>query len=561
MIFVNSIYELQFYHNNGLPCYCDHIVYASDLMLQGLLNEGNGAYGIQIFVYSADGLTQYEDATTYFQYMFATASNGQDYFTLQLKTFSPAMCLHKCWILRVIVTGLTTPITYFDKYTERYCQSSCCDIPRGITYSQPDISGDSEVIGEIVPDLPPDRPTAECGTFLIRLTSIFQCVDNFGDYYFGEPPTILSGTYLDYQIVNNFKGRIVPRPREIKRDISYNCDLQRSESARQYLLEGYEYFPAWKMVEIENQLHANILNVSDFITQKNYQWDGGAAFDKVSGARDCDEVFKLETTLRDCFIRQIFGCSSNCSTDSQITFIIPGQAQGYFYDENLNVIGDYEDLLTYYASIEGVTVVENIDISSSASCGLYAVFIVDGLGYIPTSFYYSYPTQANRVFGQTGIDISEYCDTQGATCGVPAIGSISYADMDCDAPVIGTVTYSDVEPAECTIEDYGYWNVDNVFSVSSNYLGQVTFDIRTERGTGKVAGQDEEISGEVIGQISAACWPLTRPVVIDSTVNPALPVDTSFIIDTNGFIYFYGSIEIAISYTVTIEYTGLIYNQ
>lgn len=559
MIFIPSIYDLEYYTSKFPVCFCDYIVYASDVQAQAPIS-GSGSYSIQIFTYSADGLTSYEDSTAYFTYFFAR-SQGQDYFAIQLKTFTVPMCTHACWILRVLVTDLGTGLVCFDKYTERYCQASCCDVPRGIEWAQAGIVGEPDIVGgRDVPDLPPSRPADTCGNPLIRLTGIFQCVSYFEGLYFGMPQTLISGTYFDFTLINNFRGRIVARPREITRDVSYNCVLQRSSSARQFLLEGFEYFPAWKMNEIENLLHADLITVSDFITSKDYQYFGDTPFAKVEGARDCDEVFKLQTTLSECFIRQIFGCTSNCDTDTAQTFIIPGQAYGYFYDENFQIIGDYDSLLAYYRGYPGVTRVDDVEIYTSASCGLYAVFVVDGEGYIPTSFYFGFPTQTNRVFGQSDIDITEYCDTQGVQCAVVEVGNIIYEDMVCAEPVIGTITYSDIAPESCEIVSYGYWSVDGGFSVSSNYLGQIQFDIRSSRGTGQAAGQSENINGEVIGQISAACWP-TSPRTINNSIVPTLPDGWSFVVDTNGFIYFYGTVDIDISYTVTVEFSGLIYNQ
>lgn len=561
MIFVNSIYSLQYY--NATPpglCYCDHIVYASDMLLQSTLN-GSGAYSYQVYVYSADGLTQYEDASNYFRCFFGRTNSGQDYFTLQLKAFSPAMCLYACYILRVIITDTDAGVVIFDKYTERYCQSSCCDVPREITHTQDSITISA---GGLDPGNPgvnavPDVPRDECGNPLIRLTTSFTCVDSFDGFFFGEPATLLGGDYFDFDIVSNFKGHILPRPREIKRDVSYNCVLQRSESAKQYQLEGFEYFPAWKMIEIENQLHANTIIVSDFITVKSYQYDGGVAFAKPEGARDCDEIFKLDTMLRDCFIRQIFGCNTACNSSAAQTFIIPGAYQsGFFYDENLQVIGDYDALLAYYAQY-GIST--NIDIYVSASCGLYAVFTVDGSGYIPTSFYFSNTSQANRVFGQTGIDVSEYCSTAGAQCGFPQIGTITYADMACDAPVTGVISYSDVAPTECAITDFGYWDVSEAVSTSSNTLGQVTFDITTSRLAGEESGTVVYVAGEIIGLMGGDCRPLDAPVILDSSNNGVLPDDVSIIIDVNGFIYFYGNLTVSESNDITVDYDGLIYNQ
>lgn len=562
MVFRDSIYQLQFYSPPAapIPCYCENVFAPTDLMLQGMLYDGNGVYAIKIQSYSADGLTLYADDTIYFNSFFGRTNTGQDYFQTQLKTFSPEMCEHQCYIFRVTVTQNGGAVVLFDKWTEKYCQVGCCTPAYDITGAQDDIIGPANPGTISVDRIRPTYPVNTCGTRLIRLTSTFQCVDYFDNEVYGNSATTLSGTAFPFTKVTYFTGRIVSRPREIKRDISYNCNLQRSESARPYLLEGYDFFPAWKMVEIENQLHADYIAVNDFVSdERAYQFDGGSAFAKVQGARDCDEVFKLNVILRDCFIRQIFGCSPACNTSALQTFIVPGVYQGgNFFTEGQQMVGSYSDLLDYYRSQSGITSVTDVDVSG-LSCQIYKTFTVEGTGYVPTSFYFDFATQYNRVFGRTNITIDEYCAALGNQCDKPDIGAITYSDMSCDAPAIGTITYSDISPETGTITSYDPYIIDGGMTAISNYSGNVTFDIKSSAPSGGVAGETVTITNQIIGVIGGNCRPLSGRF-IDNTTVVTLPTGTNFYIDTNGFIFFTGMIRLAVDSVVTVEYIGIFYN-
>lgn len=138
MIWIDNINQL-WVHRKGVndPCYCEYLVYPSDILLQGILdtNTSNG-FNYKVYIYNTDGV-ELEDATSYFSFYSAINPNGKKYFNLTCNAFSPAMCLNKCYILRVVVTDYDD-IVWFDRLTEQYCQTDCCDIPREIG-----IGGDS----------------------------------------------------------------------------------------------------------------------------------------------------------------------------------------------------------------------------------------------------------------------------------------------------------------------------------------------------------------------------------------------------------------------------------
>lgn len=132
MIWINDISQLWVNRKkDSEPCYCEYLVYPNDIMLQGLLHT-NVSSGLTatIYIYDTNG-NQLEDATAYFSFYSGINPKGGKYFNVTCNAFSPAMCLHKCYILRVTVKD-ADDIVWFDSFTEQYCQTDCCDIPRGI---------------------------------------------------------------------------------------------------------------------------------------------------------------------------------------------------------------------------------------------------------------------------------------------------------------------------------------------------------------------------------------------------------------------------------------------
>lgn len=547
MVWRDSLFDLDYYNPlpSGLPCYCETLVFPTDMLLQGIFAPGNFTYDLFLRVYSADGVTLYEDATSYFDYFFGVNPiTGQHYFTARLKSYSPAMCSHQCFVVRAtVVSGF---VDVFDKWTERYCQFSCCDIVRSVTISQAGlVSGDSETTAVTTPTNPKQSP---CGDVFITLRTTYDCYDKFTGEYYGEPNTIISGSYFPYEIISNFRGRVVRRPRDITREYSYNCRLQRVEAAPTYLLEGFEYFPSWKMYEIEGQLASTQIYVDDV----RYEFNGGIVFEQL---HDCFEVFKLIAPLNGCIVRQVFGCDTTCSpalnyNDSNKLFILPANYQAgsespavspdFFYDETGVLRAyDYDGFLDYIRSLNGVTSVDDIDISG-LDCEPYAVFTVTGSGYIPTSFYYRSVLQSNRVFGIVVSSLDEVCNFVPVTCAKPEFGTIVVADDTCDAPTFGTITVDDMSVTPVTITGFGDWSVDGAEEANVyNYL--VTFTLNVGNPNYPEAGSPPQFivfSGEKIGVIGPEARPTTN-VALDEN-NSNMPAGTALVIEPTGVIRFSG---------------------
>lgn len=575
MTWFDNIKDLQYYHQpKDVPCYCDAVGYPFDMYLQGQL-QGNGNYSVSLYVYSADGLTQYENATTYFDVYTGIMPNGVHFFNARLKSFSPAMCAHECYIIKAVVSQ-SGGMTVFEKYTERYCQNNCCDVPRNITLEQTGFSpmvisnpGNDPIVSGSSIDLTLDPtifiPTGNCGEQLIRIISVFDCIDNFTGDFYGTPTTVLSGTAsFEYRKITTIKGRIVRRPREITREMSYNCKLQRSESTAQYLLEGFEYLPPWKMYEIENQLHANKLYIDDFAGVREYQYAGGTPMKQIS---KCFELFKLEATLQDCTQRQVFGCAENCTKPtnfdgSNIMFAIPASYNdGGFYNSNKEHIAtDYTGLMDYLRTQTGATAVNDVN-TVTMNCTPYKVVSVTSEGQIDSHIYHDAPVASNKISGKTVSNINDLCGGLPVICIKPVAGTITIATFICVTPVNGTVIVENIHVTPFTINGYGTWEQQPAHTTGYVYNNQVTFSLMVINNT-ITEDPDAPGAGVPVYETIAVMGGMARPsaMIELNSSNNALPENVSITIDQLGRIMYYGPTTSSTISSTTIHLTNLTYN-
>lgn len=552
MIWISHIEDLQYYRQpKGVPCYCEFLVYPQDLQLQAHLSPIAGIESLTIYIYTPDGVTNLGDITSYFEYYFATNPvTGQRFFNARLKTFAPLMCAHPCFILRAVASDV------FDKYTERYCQASCCDIPRDVSIRQaglsdpaPLVSGQpiGDPIGQEPP--PPPIPATDCGEPLVRLTTWFDCYDNFTGEYYGN-----AGGWA-FRKISNFKGKLAERPRAIERQTSYNCTLHRSESYKPWVLTGFEYFPPWKMREIENQLHANHISVTDFIKpEQELAYAGGTPFSQVS---TCIEMFRFNTTLQECTQRQLFGCNEPCNNDGSL-FALPDdyiEGEGLYSENGLLIGRSYEDLLIWFRNQDGITSVTDLTeqysspATSPLECFPQGAFYVEGNGLIPTFFYYNSKTPGNRVYGIPGTNPELLCN--GNTCAMPVLGSYEVAKGGCSTPELGSYEVSESTPTELAITDYGAWVQNDDETDAGLSVNTVTFRLKTINDT--ITGIENTLfAGEILGSITAAGRPsVPRWIDIDA--------DTAVSIDTNGVIRYYGyGITNETDTTITIPFVNYV---
>lgn len=585
MQWFESKYDLQYYNQpEGVECYCEALVKPADMMLQGMLPPVPGnSYTMHIDVYSADGNTFYESATAYFKYFFGSIPDGRRYFNAQLKSYSPAMCLHECYVLNVYVTN-TAGGQVFNQWTERYCIADCCDEVTGITFTQTDVTapyrpapfilGNGTPVtptpvsptGPVTPSTPPKGPASNCGDAYITVTSWFDCYDKFTGDYYGDPKDVYSGSAFQYRKITNIKGLVRVLPREIKREYSVNCRLQRVESTTQYQLIGFNIFAGWKMRELEDQLHASHIVVNNYNNiNRHVEYAGGTPFGLVQVGFNCTPMYKLDATLNDCTMSQIFGCGDKCSTEGSapLGLVIPAaQGMQQYYDENKNYLGNTaEELINYYATRPGV---ENVEVLNEEDydCSFAAAFIVYGTEYIPTSVYVNGTRARNRVFGQSVAAMNELCRLIKPACATPYVGTVYMEDVVCAIPVIGTV-FSEAYPEEnLYINSLGDWELIDAESVATRSQNVVVlkFDVFSEDYTYDGTDPEAELPfvSDDVAYISAGGWPRAA-ITFSHANNDSIPVDGLLIINTDGRISYTGPVTTADLTGSHIQITNIIY--
>ncbi len=569
MIWLSNIKDLQYYNQpKGVPCYCEHLVYSSDMYLQGNFNPVNGTYGIKLYVFSADGLTQYEDATNYFDvYFAANNTTGRHYFNARLKQFSPAMCAHECFIIKAVVTAATTYYitTVFSKYTERYCQTECCDVASGITFDQNSLVAGTAT-GTI--DIPAEAGVTACGEPLIRIISKHDCYNIFADEYFGAPDVVISGNAnFHHTKITSCKGRLLRKPREISRTLTFNCKLQKVESTPTYLLECFDFFPPWKMYEIEGQFHAKEIYIDDYKTYRQYQLPEGEVFKQVN---KCVELYKLETVLQGCPQRQIHGCGEPCSGSGgysgfQQFLAVPANYSGgfFFADSKEKVAADVAGLMDYFRTYDGMVSVEEIDMTGVTN-GFHAVIGMTGSGYLPSSIYYDNTSVTKRIYSFHADTIEEIADRAlEDNCATPTQGDVTVFATTCITPETGEVIITPITAETIMITSHGDWVIDEPDTTASVYNSQVSLSISVQNTTIIPTGvpEDDELflNQEVIGIIAGAGRP-TVPVVLDSS-NNNLSNEQVISIDEYGVIRYSGEPTLyEEGVGINIQFSNLVYN-
>jgi hypothetical protein len=537
MNLVSNIDQLDYYNTpDQWDCYCEYLAYPSDLVLQDFINtNASSGFDLKVFVMSADGLTTYEEATSFFSWYIFTVGS-QRLYNLRLNSYSDAMCENLCWILRIEIT--IGEVTKYIKYTNRYCQTICCDVPRGITFEAAGFS-ETQSFAETVP-----IPMGQCGSPLIRIQVEFDCVNNQLGEYFALPTNVLQGTAsFSFIKITNIAGQILQKPSDITRTISYNCTLQRSEVFKVYDIQSTGVagtFPRWKLNELQGMFTAPVIVISDFIETKQYQFQGGTI---ALVPHDCWDIYRLQAVLQSCPIRQTFGCNENCEEINSLTFLVPqSYAGGSFYSESQQQIGNYSDLLLYYAAFGQVS---DVDYPNT-----YNGFTVTGSGYIPTNFYFDGIIPRNRVYG-TNNPVAPVI-----ACDMPVIGTPETYEMTCAVPVLGTEESHEVDGV-ANIANILDWEVDSDSKVDlSPRWGRMNLET-----TNDLVIEESPLTyfaNEPIGKIEALGAPNVAQTFTQSD-NPSIPIDSYVVIDTNGLITYSGYPTSYSGEGATITITNLYY--
>jgi hypothetical protein len=565
MVFFDSIYKLQYYNTPaGMPCYCEQLVYANDMTFQIPIYTGStSGFTVQFYVYSVDGLTQLETSTAYFdRYIFTY--NGQKYLNARLKQFSPAMCANKCYIIRVLITA--NNITVFDGYSQQFCQNQCCDIPRGITQDSDgndfQIPADQPTDEALPPDEPPSTtidpngmpvpPTSGCGDPIIRLITWADCLDAYGRFY-GTPTNVLLGNAtFAYKNITNLVGRAVQRPRDITRETSFNCRLQRAETATQYLLEGFEGFPTWKMDELEKGFTCNNIIIDDFIsTPLSYQWDGGRMFEHVQNS-NCLEIFRLNTTLRGCYRRVTYGCTPECTVANTGFIAIPaGFQRNYYSDSGLKVANDFESLLVWLNAIQGVTAEEVSTAGLPCSDSIYKLIELSGDGILPASIYYEAKIPEYRANLLRTDNINDVCSLFPQTgCDMVEFGTPVVTEFVIDPADFGTPIVTEVTPESITLTAASDWTAGAPFE-ALQYTGSAMV-LNIDISTTLFNGADTYFNNVLFAYIAPEGRPsITQNIAIGSNLVS---------VGSNGEIRYTGQVTSGDGSSITLTLLSLMYN-
>jgi hypothetical protein len=513
-----------------------------DLMLQANLPYSlNAGYTFNINAYSPDGNTNIGNFTSSFDWFYGTAPDGRAYFNARMNNFPPELCA-QCFVLRISIRRVGDILYLFDKYTDVYCIDNCCTVASGISIT--DGGNPVTVISSTQANTPTSGDISyldSCGRSLLRMEFVFPCGEVFSGLYFGPPKTVTAGYSGGFQLrrILNIKGTFRRLPRQITRQISRNCRVQKSETYRVYELQSYEEFPAWKMDEIESMLCAPNI----YVNGVEYVYPGGDTPFRMLRPKLVNSTYAFKTVMHDCTRWQLFGCTDDCTTTrGTVRSFGLRTAANQYYDENGRLIGyTYDDLLAYFASLDGATGVTDIA-DPTVDVDFYKVFTVSGTGIVPSFFYADRAVYSNRIYG---IDLGDTPDYNrlfpDSGCAVPVISDISIDTNSCATPEIDSISVDDTESITGTVQNYGDWTAasDGNSLVLADYT--VSLNLVTQN-----PGIDDDGSGEVfltneiIGFLPKEFRP-TVQTVITSSVNASIPDGSNLVIEIDGRLKWYGA--------------------
>lgn len=519
----------------GAPCYCEKIMYASDMAFQLSPDSQqfyNLATSIVINVCDPEG-NILEDATSYFDWW--TASIGsRKYLTARLKTYSPAMCANSCFRISITINAvlIVTPIPVFTGYSDLYCLDSCCDLPGGIIIGDRAGSRDMAYVG------------SDCSKPTVRLRGIFPCYDHEGNYY-GLPSAIISGTTaFAYSPVQVFEGVVNQNMREITVQASYNCKVQRTESFRSWQVVSNEPLPPWKMEEIENALHAPEILLNDTgninADARSVFFGGGTAFEQPYGRW---QRFRMNAALRECEKRVDFGCGDGCPTGNttMMYYAIPADYNGggYYNDGKEYVAASDSALIGYLEAQSNVLSVTDVTANYSGYHLVLEVSATDTVA-LPVYIYYDFATTAYRIYAN-----QQEPSTIVVTCQPVTIGTVTTENMMCAIPIIGEVVSESIPD-----DEYVYIQWQNGW-VPGPLVSPIPFVANKSGGYVRISFMDainygypynppnfpaNFFANEFIGTLTANARP-------SQTRNINLPDGRSFTIDTDGNLYYSGAAD------------------
>lgn len=555
MIWIQNIYDLQYYHSNQSQyCYCDYITFPTDLTLQAVISKITASSQCKIYAYSTDGVTQLGDVTAAFDW-YTMARSGKYYWICRLREIF-GLCTYKCFILRVVITEGTA--TIWDKFTEQYCITSCCLPVTQIRYTQPgfstitlNASGSVNLYGN-----------NGCGQ-MYALAGIANCYSAFTGYLYATGNKISGNAdpfgFYDF---GNIKGSLRKLPREIIRTISRNCRTQEVERTQKWVFESEEHFPMWKKEDIENWLS----NDRFLINNKEYVVRSQTPFERIGRAFNDQkyERYKLRLELEECRQFQMIGCSEPCITTEATTyaFVVPVQEATY-YDESGNIaaVGN-DDLLTYLRSLNDTIAAEQVFLSPVNS--QWDILTVSGTGYLPSAIYVNSFDYANKipaiVIPTTDFDYGTLIPI--VPCDSVIITAITSEVMVCGSITITAISSEDIPTTSANLIPYQGWIVNTSNTIIEKWTNTAKLNIDITNSAYPIGSISPyvvpNLSGEIIGVLPDGYRPQVAQTY-DRNDYAFLPVGANIVFDPNGYIFYNGPVSSADETGSTIVLINIIY--
>lgn len=282
------------------------------------------------------------------------------------------------------------------------------------------------------------RPVTSCDKPVIKLVTTTECKDNIADDYYGTG-TVIDGSNgvsaFPHIKITNLRGFIKDVPRDIVKQTSFNCKPQKVSSSIVYQIQGADFYPPWKMRELEEQFHAKQIIVDGYPVL----FAGGKVFEEVG--KFCNPLFRMSVNIQECERRQIYGCQDECAPNCYY-FMIPANlvTQNFFNEAGQQVASTFTGLLEWYGSQSNVIEVTEINAALQINCEYFKIFKVVGTGYVPAFLFYDSPSQSNKVYGMT-LD----CVTPDYSKLCGGIDNRSCGSISLDPPTVYELLCGDME--------------------------------------------------------------------------------------------------------------------